>query len=182
MRVAIREQVPPGEVLVATGSEQDGKPARRDHHQRDGDQQELALGEVVVGTGRVSAARQVRPVLPTLPFSKSQLVTLDDALARASRSAGLHFSVYLGDLGTATRARAEELHDSMGGRADDAVLVAVSPGQRVVEVVTGCKAHHRLPDRVCKLAVETMISAFKEGDLTGGLTSGLRILAEQTDS
>jgi hypothetical protein len=168
-------------VLVATGSAQDGKPARRDHNQRD-DPQELALGEVVVGTGRVSAARQVRPVLPTLPFSKSQLVTLDDALARASRSAGLHFGVYLGDLGSATRARAEELHDSMGSRADDAVLLAVSPGQQVVEVVTGCKAHHRLPDRVCKLAVESMISAFKEGDLTGGLTSGLRILAEQTDS
>jgi hypothetical protein len=181
MRIAIRGQVSPGEVLVATGREQDGKPARRDH-QHDGDQQELALGEVVVGTGRVSAARQVRPVLPTLPFSKSQLVTLDDALARASRSAGLRFCVYLGDLGTDTRARAEELHDSMGDRADDAVLVAVSPGQRVVEVVTGCRAHHRLPDRACKLAVESMISSFKEGDLTGGLTSGLRILMEQTDS
>lgn len=181
MRIAIRGQVSPGEVLVATGREQDGKPARRDH-QHDGDQQELALGEVVVGTGRVSAARQVRPVLPTLPFSKSQLVTLDDALARASRSAGLRFCVYLGDLGTDTRARAEELHDSMGAWADDAVLVAVSPGQRVVEVVTGCRAHHRLPDRACKLAVENMISSFKEGDLTGGLTSGLRILMEQTDS
>lgn len=182
MRIAIREQVPPGEVLVATGREQQGKPARRDHNQRDDEQQELALGEVVVGTGRVSAARQIRPVLPTLPFSKSQLVTLDDALARASRSAGLRFCVYLGDLGADTRARAEELHDSMGGQADDAVLVAVSPGQRVVEVVTGCRAHHRLLDRVCKLAVESMISSFKEGDLTGGLTSGLRILAEQTDS
>lgn len=182
MRIAIRGQVPPGEVLVATGSEQHGKPARRDHNQPDDGQQELALGEVVVGTGRVSAARQVRPVLPTLPFSKSQLATLDDALDRASLSAGLSFCVYLGDLGTDTRARAAELHDSMGGQADDAVLVAVSPGQRVVEVVTGCRAHHRLPDRVCKLAVESMISSFKEGDLTGGLTSGLRILAGQTDS
>lgn len=182
---------------MATGKEQHGKATRRGqtphnptqvdqaevtHTQRDDGQQELALGEAVVGTGRTSAARRVTPVLPTLPFSTSQLATLDDALARASRSAGLHFSVYLGDLGADTRSRALELHDSMGDRADEAVLVAVSPGQQVVEVVTGCKAHNRLPDRGCKLAIESMVAAFQEGDLTGGLTSGLRILADQTDS
>ncbi|MGH3815438.1 MAG: DUF5130 family protein [Pseudonocardiaceae bacterium] len=177
---------------MATGDTQHGEPARRgqtQHNptqvsqtQRDDEQQELALGEAVVGTGRTSAARRITPVLPTLPFSSSQLATLDDALVRASRSVGLYFSVYLGDLGADTRARAEELHDSMGEWADDAVLVAVSPGQQVVEVVTGCKAHHRLPDRGCKLAVESMVSAFQEGDLAGGLTSGLRILADQTDS
>lgn len=167
---------------MATGNEQRRKPARRAQTQSDAHQRELAPGEVVVGTGRISAARRITPVLPTLPFSTSQLATLDDALALASRSAGLHFSVYLGDLGSDTRARAKELHDSMGPRADNAVLVAVSPGQQVVEVVTGGKAHHRLPDRGCKLAVESMISSFKEGDLTGGLTSGLRILTDQADS
>ncbi|MDQ4092874.1 MAG: DUF5130 domain-containing protein [Actinomycetota bacterium] len=167
---------------MATGNEQHGELARRDGSRPDDEQQELALGEVMVGTGRISAARHITPVLPTLPFSKSQLRALDDALARANRSAGLHFSVYLGDLGPDTRARTEELHELMGGQADDAVLVAVSPGQRVVEVVTGRNAYQRLPDRVCKLAVESMISSFQEGDLTGGLTSGLRILAEQTDS
>ncbi|HEX2290657.1 MAG TPA: DUF5130 family protein [Pseudonocardiaceae bacterium] len=167
---------------MANGDEEHGKPARRHQTPHDSDQQERALGEVVVGTGRISTARQVRPVLPTLPFTKSQRAALDDALVCASRSVGLHFGVYLGDLGPDTRARAEELHELMGGRADDAVLIAVSPGQRVVEVVSGCRAHHRLPDRGCKLAVENMISSFKEGDLTGGLTSGLRILTEQTDS
>jgi Domain of unknown function (DUF5130) len=161
---------------VATGSEQHGQPVRRD----DG-QAQLAPGEAVVGTGRISAARRVTPVLPTLPFSRSQLAGLDDVLAWASRSVGLLFSVYLGDLGSDTRARAQELHDSMGDWADHAVLVAVSPGQRVVEVVTGGKAYHRLPDRGCKLAVESMVSSFKAGDLAGGLLSGLQILVEQTD-
>ncbi|MGH3975060.1 MAG: DUF5130 family protein [Pseudonocardiaceae bacterium] len=162
---------------MATGSEQHGQPARRDDAQP-----QLAPGEAVVGTGRISAARRVTPVLPTLPFSTSQLAALDDALARACRSAGLFFSVYLGDLGDDTRARAEELHDSMGDWADHAVLVAVSPGQRVVEVVTGGVAHHRLPDRGCKLAVESMVTSFQEGDLAGGLLSGLRILVDQTDA
>ena len=49
----------------------------------------------------------------------------------------------LGDLGADTRTRAEQLHDSMGARAEDTVLVAVSPGQRVVEVVTGGKVADR---------------------------------------
>ncbi|MGH3771624.1 MAG: DUF5130 family protein [Pseudonocardiaceae bacterium] len=156
---------------MATGKEQHRDPAHGE-----------APGEVTVGTGRISAARQVKPVLRTLPFTRSQLAALDDALVRASRGVSLHFGVYLGDLGADTRTRAEQLHDSMGGWADDAVLVAVSPGQRVVEVVTGGRAGHRLPDRGCKLAVESMISSFKEGDLAGGLASGLRILADHTDS
>ncbi|MGH3720715.1 MAG: DUF5130 family protein [Pseudonocardiaceae bacterium] len=156
---------------MATGNDQHRDPEHGE-----------ASGEVIVGTGRISAARQVKPVLRTLPFTRSQLAALDDELVRASRIAGLHFGMYLGDLGTDTRTRAEELHDSMGEWADDAVLVAVSPGQRVVEVVTGDRAGHRLPDRGCKLAVESMISSFKGGDLAGGLTAGLRILADHTDS
>jgi hypothetical protein len=180
-------------VLVATGDEQRRIPVERDHSGRDDHQRELAsaqtgfqgsdhtTGEAVVGAGRISAARRITPVLPTLPFSSSQRAAIDDVLVRVSRSARVHFGVYLGDLGADTRARAEELHDSMGAWADDAVLVAVSPGQRVVEVVTGCKATRLLPDRGCKLAVENMVTSFKEGDLAGGLTSGLRILADQTD-
>lgn len=172
----------PVEVLVATGNEQPADPARRDHSRGEDHQPELAPGEALVGTGRISAARQIRPVLRMLPFSRSQLATLDDVLMRVSRTASVHFGIYLGDLGTDTRARAEELHDSLGEWADDAVLVAVSPGQRVVEVVTGCKAANRLPDRGCKLAVESMISSFKDGDLAGGLSSGLRMLASHTES
>lgn len=176
------DPVKPAEVLVATGNKQHRDPARRDRSQRDRDRREFVPGEAVVGTGRISAARMLTPVLPTLPFTKSQLATLDEALVRASRSASLLFGVYLGDLGSDTRGRAEVLHDSMGKWADHAVLVAVSPGQQVVEVVTGCKAAHRLPDWGCKLAVESMVASFKAGDLAGGLTAGLRTLAVHADS
>jgi uncharacterized protein DUF5130 len=57
------------------------------------------LGEVIVGTGRISAPRSIRPVLRALPFSRSQLAALDDVLVQASRRASVHFGVYLGDLG-----------------------------------------------------------------------------------
>lgn len=161
---------------MATGDQQARQPAPRE-----GPRQDLAPGEARVGSGRISAARRVTPVLPTLPFTRSQLISLDDALASAGRRTGLHVSVYLGDLGADPRARAEELLDSIGDRAELAVLVAVSPGQRVVEVVTGSEARHHLTDRGCKLAVMSMVASFEQGDLAGGLTGGLRMLADQAD-
>ena len=73
---------------------------------------------------------------------------------------------------------AQRLHAGVEG-SDEAVLVAVSPEQRVVEVVTGSEARVRLPDRGAKLAVMSMVASFKEGDLLGGLLSGLRMLGDQ---
>lgn len=139
---------------------------------------DLGPGAVELPSGRVSVARMYTPG-QTLPFRTSQLALLDEALTLAGRTTGLHFSVYLGDLGEDARARAEELHARIGSRAPSAVLVAVSPGQRVVEVVTGSESSRRIPDRGCKLAVMTMVASFENGDLTGGLTSGLRMLADE---
>ena len=90
-------------------------------------------------------------------------------------------SVYLGDLGAKPTDTAQRLQGQMEG-SDEAVLVAVSPEQRVVEVVTGSEARVRLPDRGAKLAVMSMVASFKEGDLLGGLLSGLRMLADQAGS
>lgn len=133
----------------------------------------------MVGTGRISAARRVTPVLPSLPFTRSQLASIEDALTDATRRTGLNVSVYLGDLGDDTRAGAEELLDSLGEQGTTAVLVAVSPGQRVVEVVTGPEARKRLTDRGCKLAVMSMVASFEQGDLGDGLVNGLRMIADQ---
>lgn len=159
---------------MATGDQQPGPPVPPEESER-----ELAPGEVVVGTGRISAARRVTPVLPRLPLRRSALAKIEDALALADRDTGLVFSVYLGDLGDDTRARAEELIESMGAAAADAVLVAVSPGQRVVEVVTGAEARRTLTDRGCKIGVMVMVASFEQGDLADGLINGLRTLAEQ---
>lgn len=142
--------------------------------------QEQPDGATTMAYGRLSVARPIKPLPPTVPFSPVQLARLDEALALATRSSALDFSVYLGDLGHDTRARAEALHAAVGERAAaNAVLVAVSPGQRVVEIVTGDEAYRRLPDRSCKLAVMSMVASFKEGDLVGGLVSGLRMLTDQ---
>ena len=140
--------------------------------------EELPVGAVVTASGRISAAEVFRePERPEHPFTPVQLSRLDEALTLASRETGLLFSVYIGDLGEEPQKRVVELHDQLEGSAE-AVLVAVSPQQRYVEVVTGPEARLRLPDRGAKLAVMSMITSFKEGDLFGGLLSGLRMLAD----
>ena len=112
-------------------------------------------------------------------FSFRELARLDEALTLSSKETGLRFTLYVGELSSPTRSRAEELHAYSGGNTTEAVLIAVSPGQRVVEVVTGSAAARRLPDRACALAVLSMTTAFAGGDLVGGIVNGLRQLADQ---
>lgn len=143
---------------------------------------EYEPGTVVTVSGRRSAARVVGKHEQRSPFSAPQLTRLDEALTMAGRETGLDFSIYLGELGEDTRAAAEALHDSMGAAGAEAVLIAVSPGERAVEVVTGSYAARRVPERGAKLAVMSMVAFFKEGNIFDGLLSGLRMLADQAGS
>lgn len=143
---------------------------------------DLPEGAVVTNSGRVSAAENyTEPAGNEHPFSPVQLSRLDEALTLTSRETGLRFAIYLGDLGADAHRTALDLHGRVEG-ADEAVLVAVSPEQRVLEIVTGSEAKVRLPDRGAKLALMSMVASFKEGDLFGGLMSGLRMLADQAGS
>ena len=110
------------------------------------------------------------------PFTTRQLLRLDEALRMADEQTGLTFSVYLGDLDEPVRQHAEKLHKQLDG-AEEAVLIAVSPNQRVLEIVTGSEARKRISDRDAKLAALSMAAAFAGGDLAGGVLSGLDQLA-----
>lgn len=151
----------------------------RSDRSTDLDAGELPVGAAVTNSGRVSMARMYEPPAPNGPFNAAQLARLDEALTLASRESALEFSIYLGELGEDSRKSAEALLDSLGEPAERSVLIAVSPGERVVEVVTGAEARHRVADRGAKLAVMSMVASFKEGDLIGGLVSGLRMMTDQ---
>lgn len=110
------------------------------------------------------------------PFTTRQLLRLDHALRVADQETGLTFSVYLGDFGTPAREFAEGLHKRVDD-ADHAVLVAVSPNQRKLEIVTGNEARKRISDRDAKLAGLSMAAAFAGGDLAGGVVAGIDQLA-----
>ena len=108
-------------------------------------------------------------------FNPRQLSRLDEALTLSSRESGLVFSVYVGELRAPTRAHAEALFERLEASA---VLVAVSPGQRCLHIVTGPESARRLPNRACALAALAMRASFTNGDLTGGIVTGLRMLAD----
>lgn len=139
----------------------------------------LPHGAAVVNVSRVSVAQRLTGRPPGLPFTARQLARLDEALTFAGRETGVDFSVYLGELGVDTRARAEAMLAGLGVAAAEAVLIAVSPGERVVEVVTGSSVQRRISDRAARLAVTSMVASFSEGELVGGLVSALRLLADQ---
>jgi len=59
-----------------------------------------------------------------------------------------------------------------------AVLVAVDPTARSIEIVTGRTVAVDLDDRACQLATLAMKSCFAADDLVGGLRDGVTLLAE----
>jgi hypothetical protein len=117
-----------------------------------------------------------RPEVLDGPFSTRQLLRLDEALRLADSSTGLTFSVFVGDLDEPMRQHAEKLHSQLADPAHS-ILLAVSPNQRVLEIVTGAEARKRILDRDAKLAALSMAAAFGGGDLAGGIVSGLDQMA-----
>ena len=107
---------------------------------------------------------------------------IEAAVERARSENGLDLSVLLGDLElddvSQFRPAAEKLHAALGDRSPAAVLLVVAPGQRRVEVVTGPLVRRRVPDRVSALAVLSMTSAFRGGDLVGGIVDAVRQIAD----
>ena len=107
---------------------------------------------------------------------------IEAAVERVREENGLDLSVLVGDLElddlTQFRAASERLHAALGDRSAGAVLVVVAPGQRRVEVVTGPRVRRRVPDRVSALAVLSMTSAFRGGDLVGGIVDAVRQIAD----
>ena len=112
------------------------------------------------------------------PFTASQLSRIDEALTLGTRESALLFSLYVGALSDPTRSAAETLAARLVVDGGGAVLLAVSPGQRVLHIVTRGEAKTRLPNRSCALAALGMRAAFAGGDLTSGIVNGIRMLAD----
>jgi hypothetical protein len=147
---------------------------------------ELASGDINSGSAHDAPADETTPRIanPTWhpevvdgPLSPRALLRVDEALRLADASTGLTFSVYIGDLGESSRDTAELMHGQLAD-PDVGVLIAISPNQRVLEIVTGSRARRRVLDRDAKLAALSMSAAFAGGDLGGGIVAGLAQLAD----
>jgi hypothetical protein len=111
-------------------------------------------------------------------FTPRQLSRIDEALTLSSRESGLTFSVYIGPLAEPTRDTADKLFAELAATTSAPVLIAISPGQRVLQIVTGTGSAARLPNKSCALAALSMRASFSAGDLTGGIVSALRMLSD----
>lgn len=115
---------------------------------------------------------------PDRPFKPTQLARIDEALTLASAETGLTFSVYVGELPGVTRSTAEQMFAKLAETHESPILIAISPGQRRLEIVTGGLSAQRIPNRIAGLAALAMRASFSTGDLTGGIVNGLRQLAD----
>jgi uncharacterized membrane protein YgcG len=132
--------------------------------------------EAQVTVGEKQAGAGNPPEVLDGPFSTRQLLRIDEALRLADQGTGLVFSVFVGGLDEPIREHAERLHRQLA-EPDRSVLIAVSPNQRQLEIVTGRHARKRIPDTYARLAALSMVAAFGGGDLAGGIINGLDQLA-----
>jgi hypothetical protein len=115
-------------------------------------------------------------------FTNEQQADIERVIDLANAETGLLFSVYVGDVDGDIRDAAEARHATFGAQAAHTVLIVVSPGDRLLEIVTGEAAARRLSDRACALAALSMTTSFAGGDLPGGVVTGIRMLAEAAGS
>jgi hypothetical protein len=137
---------------------------------------ELPRGFVVTTSGRISGVTEPGEVSVTYPFPVKDLVILDDALKYGSRAARARFAVYLGDLGDDTAAEAREILARVP-TPGNAVLLAVSPNRRAIEVVYGSDVQGRGIEESAPLGVSAAAASFKEGNLMDGLISAVRVMS-----
>jgi hypothetical protein len=138
----------------------------------------VKTGEAVVAAAEPGSANpHYNPEVLDGPLSVRALLRIDEALRLADSTTGLTFSVYIGELGPSPREAAELLHGRLAD-PDVSVLVAISPNERLLEVVTGSRARRRVLDRDAKFAALSMSAAFAGGDLGGGIVAGIAQLAD----
>ena len=97
-------------------------------------------------------------------------------LKYGSRAAKARFAVYVGGLGADTAATAREILAKVP-TPDNAVLLAVSPNQKAIEVVYGSEVKGRGIEEAAPLGVSAAAASFREGNLIDGLISAVRVLS-----
>jgi hypothetical protein len=137
---------------------------------------DLPYGYALTSSGRISGVTEPGELSVHYPFPTMELVILDDALKYGSRAAKARFAVYLGDLGADTAATARELLAKVP-TPNNAVLLAVSPNQRAIEVVYGSDVKGRGIEEAAPLGVSAAAASFAEGNLMDGLISAVRVLS-----
>jgi uncharacterized membrane protein YgcG len=123
-------------------------------------------------------SKQVVAVPAGDAFSRGQVQAIERAIEHARAESDLSFSVFVGAPDGDLRQQGRELLGALGAASDTAVVVAIDPAQRRLEILTGTTAARYLDDRATALGAMSMTSSFTAGDLAGGIVAGLHTLSE----
>lgn len=137
---------------------------------------ELPRGYVVTNSGRISGVTEPGELSVSYPFPVTELVHLDDALKFGSRAAKARFAVFIGDLGADTAATARQILTKVP-TPGNAVLLAVSPNQRAIEVVYGSDVSGRGIEESAPKGVAAAAELFKDGNLVPGLVKAIQVMS-----
>ena len=140
------------------------------------DPADLPLGSVITYSGRVSGVTEAGELSVHYPFPVKDLAALDQALTYSSRASQARFGVYIGDLGADTANRAGQILAKLP-TPNDAVLVAVSPDQRVIEIVYGGGVSGRIAPAAAPQAVAEATASLRQGNLIGALIGAVHVLS-----
>ena len=111
-------------------------------------------------------------------FSQAEIAEMTSAARAASERCGLRFSVFVGQSEGDPAVFAQGLLADLGTDAPRSVVIHVDPQAGWVEIVTGREAAAPLDDRACTLATQSMTPSLKDGDIVGGVVTGLRVLGD----
>jgi uncharacterized membrane protein YgcG len=111
-------------------------------------------------------------------FTQREIDEMTYAAEAAAERCGLRFSVFVGPSEGEPADFAAGLLAALGTDAPRSVLIHVDPAIERVEIVTGREAASQLDDRACALGSQSMTPSFKNGDIVGGVVTGLRVLGD----
>ncbi|WP_395310821.1 DUF5130 domain-containing protein [Mycobacterium sp. AMU20-3851] len=135
---------------------------------------ELPYGYALTSSGRISGVTEPGELSVHYPFSVKDLVALDDALKYGSRYSKTRFAVYIGDLGADTAATAREILAKVP-TPNNAVLLAVSPNQKAIEVVYGEDVKGRGIETAAPLGISAALGSLRDGNLIDALVSAVNV-------
>ena len=135
---------------------------------------DLPYGYALTSSGRISGVTEPGELSVHYPFSTKDLVALDVALKYGSRYAKARFAVFIGDLGADTAATAREILAKVP-TPDNAVLFAVSPNQKAIEVVYGADVKGRGIETAAPLGISAALGSLRDGNLIDALGSAINV-------
>ncbi len=109
-------------------------------------------------------------------FSISERGDVERIVQIARDICGYEFGVYVGSL-EAGRESAVAMHGGLH-EPDAAVLLAIDPDSRSMDIVTGSRVRRTLDDRACEFALLSLRTSLQADQLLAGIRDSIMMLAE----